>query len=256
MDGKQKTVKGGISIHAPRAGRDCARYAGGLSDCEFQSTRPVRGATAINTAGFVLLMGFQSTRPVRGATRGVSMLNEIIKDFNPRAPCGARRTTAAIMTNSFYFNPRAPCGARLQDHGQCYFRADISIHAPRAGRDCGTAPAFPFPLYFNPRAPCGARLKVIHASFAGVLISIHAPRAGRDFHYNTSIFRQMIFQSTRPVRGATPVGVPIGNQLLQFQSTRPVRGATSTQRFEMHLFSDFNPRAPCGARQRGGGLGL
>ena len=45
MDGKQKTVKGGISIHAPRAGRDCARYAGGLSDCEFQSTRPVRGAT-------------------------------------------------------------------------------------------------------------------------------------------------------------------------------------------------------------------
>ena len=35
--------------------------------------------------------------------------------FNPRAPCGARRTAPHLrMDRIRYFNPRAPCGARQQ----------------------------------------------------------------------------------------------------------------------------------------------
>ena len=56
----------------------------------------------------------------------------------------------------------------------------ISIHAPRAGRD---------PLDEG---------VILHA-----LISIHAPRAGRDAVAGPSRAPQGIFQSTRPVRGAT-----------------------------------------------------
>ena len=78
-----------------------------------------------------------------------------------------------------------------------------------------------------------------------------------------------MFQSTRPVRGATK---GIENLLVptEFQSTRPVRGATVFNGFrDLHRVvsihapragrdlcsalpppdtSCFNPRAPCGAR--------
>ena len=40
-----------ISIHAPRAGRDCFTSSGSFSAGIFQSTRPVRGATQMSTSG-------------------------------------------------------------------------------------------------------------------------------------------------------------------------------------------------------------
>ena len=101
---------------------------------------------------------FQSTRPVRGAT-------------------GAAAFAAADRRN---FNPRAPYGARpwLKEHAAEV--DDISIHAPRTGRDGGgssgnavdTAFQSTRPVRgatdganeranpsndFNPRAPYGAR---------------------------------------------------------------------------------------------------
>ena len=56
------------------------------------------------------------------------------------------------------FNPRAPCGARR--HGCRYGQPDrtISTHAPLAGRDKECLRALPVLEDFNPRAPCGARL--------------------------------------------------------------------------------------------------
>ena len=79
-----------ISIHAPRAGRDQEGKQAYGSNEQFQSTRPVRGATgAVGGHGVVQMISihapragrdeggyrglaiyftFQSTRPVRGAT--------------------------------------------------------------------------------------------------------------------------------------------------------------------------------------------
>ena len=102
------------------------------------------------------------------------------EDFNPRAPCGARRsggcgkglrtifqstrpmrgatqTRATEELRIYYFNPRAPCGARLIDQLEFEKYSTISIHAPHAGRD-------PFLKREN---------DADH-------ISIHAPHAGRD----------------------------------------------------------------------------
>ena len=62
----------------------------------------------------------------------------------------------------------------------------------------------------------------------GFYISIHAPLAGRDRLLSLSISTGETFQSTRPLRGATVV----------------------QQRHVPHLVCHFNPRAPCGARQR------
>ena len=58
---------------------------------------------------------------------------------------------------------------------------DISIHAPREGRD------------FIP-----------DGGFSPTKISIHAPREGRDCSAAQWACSHPIFQSTRPARGATP----------------------------------------------------
>ena len=56
-----------ISIHAPHEGSDNNREAMWQETRIFQSTLPMRGATALSQC--VMLMGlFQSTLPMRGAT--------------------------------------------------------------------------------------------------------------------------------------------------------------------------------------------
>ena len=148
---------------------------------EFQSTRPVRGATDGAAALQQINDVFQSTRPVRGATNCIPPLSPMSNYFNPRAPCGARRSQAVQFAGDLDFNPRAPCGARRRDPYQVRGEGDfnprapcgarrcafvcillfvpISIHAPRAGRDFRHRVFPPFLPYFNPRAPCGARLR-------------------------------------------------------------------------------------------------
>ena len=124
----------GISIHAPHAGRDLEP--------------PLRIGTPER---------FQSTRPVRGATCATGPYRPCQRHFNPRAPCGARRRCCPTPCAGPHFNPRAPCGARPYARSPrlspvtfqstrpvrgatgpvraLCFHPDISIHAPRAGRD-------------------------------------------------------------------------------------------------------------------------
>ena len=125
-----------ISIHAPHTGRDWLMVPGILYTWEFQSTRPIRGATEDSI----------------GDRKG-------ILDFNPRAPYGARRVQYPITIQQqdlfqstrpirgatpflcvvrlprLYFNPRAPYGARLFKRLFVAKVYKISIHAPHTGRD-------------------------------------------------------------------------------------------------------------------------
>ena len=52
----------------------------------FQSTRPVKGATALVGAAAESNLTFQSTRPVKGATGANLHLQDHVFSFNPRAP--------------------------------------------------------------------------------------------------------------------------------------------------------------------------
>ena len=78
----------------PRAPCGARLAALGLDpeDVEFQSTRPLRGATADKLVS-KYTQKFQSTRPLRGATRCAGRWAVRSRNFNPRAPCGARRFT-------------------------------------------------------------------------------------------------------------------------------------------------------------------
>ena len=192
-----------ISIHAPRAGRDVETLKIYTHLMEFQSTRPVRGATAKRMCR-ASKVRFQSTRPVRGAT---------LVSLSPvRAVCR--------------FQSTRPVRGATDGDGVDGLVGQISIHAPRAGRDRRTTPSIIDPESFQSTRPVrGATfLQAAHNVFH--IISIHAPRAGRDPDPAGSRHSLRIFQSTRPVRGATRRHAAIGLILKRFQSTRPVRGAT------------------------------
>ena len=131
-----------------------------------------------------------------------------------------------------------------------FYQRGISIHAPHAGCDSITdVIAFHAPN-FNPRTPCGVRLK-------------------RALHPADPL----PFQSTHPMRGATPEYAPLPEHdpisihaphagcdlhghthhvgVSLFQSTHPMRGATKIWHCCAAYRQHFNPRTPCGVRRPG-----
>ena len=126
---------GGISIHAPRVGRDLwTRFRPLFGQISIHAPRVGRDQIRLK-----LLDGtsqFQSTRPVWGATINYLDINGVDKNISIHAPRVGRDSSSTRPTSSgAYFNPRAPCGARLCAHRHLVLLRLISIHAPRVGRD-------------------------------------------------------------------------------------------------------------------------
>ena len=145
-----------ISTHAPLAGRDflgwCQVFGNPIS-----THAPLAGRDRPDLP--LVDLRLISTHASLAGRDELGMLAGIkIKDFNPRAPCGARRRQRAAETyHAADFNPRAPCGARQR------------VETPRTA-----------PQDFNPRAPCGARPGACVPLLSAMPISTHAPLAGRD----------------------------------------------------------------------------
>ena len=85
-----------------------------------------------------------------------------------------------------------------------------------------------------------------------IRISIHAPREGCDHGNANATWRDLLFQSTHPVRGAT-VNNSNGVFIYAFQSTHPVRGATFLGGVDAqhHAISIHAPREGCDGRAHG-----
>ena len=239
-----------ISIHAPHTGRDSRFRRNVDTDKAFQSTRPIRGATKTakcslyytpisihaphtgrdvrHSSGLPKKHAFQSTRPIRGATCGVHQHIFLEDNFNPRAPYGARR----------HFRT---AGRPLQQH--------ISIHAPHTGRDLTPAILRRCPENFNPRAPYGARPASFASSCKSTSISIHAPHTGRDYSFAVLSIIGRLFQSTRPIRGATWHTARTATLPKEYFNPRAPYGARlSLIASPIWCCLYFNPRAPYGAR--------
>ena len=146
-----------ISIHAPRAGCDCFRNFSAVKIKRFQSTHPMRGATArkssivpnvlhfnprtpcgvrppaycSSSSGIV----FQSTHPMRGATASINTTatNQLFQSTHPMRG-------ATFILRSF-FQPQMSFQSTHPMRG-----ATLSRRSGRKG--C---------CYFNPRTPCGVR---------------------------------------------------------------------------------------------------
>ena len=189
----------------------------------FQSTRPLRGATALRQLwdrgdiisihaplagrdGPLVLAGrhviISIHAPLAGRDGPWKCPGRSRSHFNPRAPCGARLPAPEMVSAMASFQSTRPLrGATGMPLGVEPSQM-ISIHAPLAGRDL----------------PHLVNVLVVD-------ISIHAPLAGRDKVDQLERDLVAIFQSTRPLRGATPPWRAPGPRSL-FQSTRPLRGAT------------------------------
>ena len=191
-----------ISIHAPRTGSDRSFGTADVTDTEFQSTLPARGATS-SAAGTGKGNTFQSTLPARGATKGMQEKLADLVIFQSTLPARGA-TTRSIEADG---------------------KREISIHAPRTGSDMLPILYAKHPKDFNPRSPHGERLRgyflrprrlIFQSTLpargatraepsksAKVLISIHAPRTGSDARACGGRPRKRRFQSTLPARGAT-----------------------------------------------------
>ena len=168
----------GVSIHAPRVGRDLSLFMSIAHRARFNPRAPC-GARLYGTPSSSRRSVFQSTRPVWGATRG-----------------GIRRYVLFVVSI------HAPRVGRDFSPPFFYVVIVVSIHAPRVGRDRTIKRRHQLHESFNPRAPCGARLRrgstdrdawefqstrpvrgatcpVLHVRIL-LHVSIHAPRAGRD----------------------------------------------------------------------------
>ena len=190
-------------------------------------------------------------RAPRGARQPLQRILHLYRYFNPRAPRGARPDTFLRMELISYFNPRAPRGARLDRYAAGLCPVLISIHVPREGHDLSpetvlrvldvfqsTCPARGTTFYprvhhggspdFNPRAPRGARPKTQERQQ-----------------------QSLLFQSTCPARGTTSTLIDSLALVRAISIHVPREGHDSLQSGLSVDQSNFNPRAPRGARLRG-----
>ncbi len=191
-------------------------------------------------------MEFQSTHPLRGATAryAASQRRHYISIHAPLAGCDGFIPGKVCSIPDF--NPRTPCGVRHEDKAGFDALIGISIHAPLAGCD-----------HLN-RRHNAVRVISIHAPLAGCdkyfnrrmeleIISIHAPLAGCDL--------LDMFASLRPIHfnPRTPCGVRLC-QICLFSSFRaisihaPLAGCDCMMVFMSVCVFYFNPRTPCGVR--------
>ena len=124
-----------ISIHAPHAGRDGRVGGKSYSSAEFQSTRPMRGATCHN------------------------IINAQLQQISIHAPHAGRDLLLWLLNGGVscisIHAPHAGRDRRDTEHARAHH--SISIHAPHAGRDRTRENGSNMHINFNPRAPCGAR---------------------------------------------------------------------------------------------------
>ena len=123
---------------------------------------------------------FQSTRPMRGATSVIFGAFKTSMRFNPRAPCGARpRERGKELPEELFQSTRPMRGATFAP-AVVEVLSVVSIHAPHAGRDL----AFRCILCRCPvsiHAPHAGRDAPLMPNSRSIgTVSIHAPHAGRD----------------------------------------------------------------------------
>ena len=193
------------------------------------------------------------------------------RDFNPRAPCGARPSFGLNIATMLGFQSTRPLrGATRPPHPLPRLTKFQSTRPLRGATYCWRCRCCSH-YNFNPRAPCGARpLSAIYATTFLLFQSTRPLRGAttldnrscnQPYHFNPrapcgarrrsepALHLPPEFQSTRPLRGAT-YSYLLETFLMSFQSTRPLRGATEVGRSPYDVFCDFNPRAPCGARHQ------
>ena len=169
-----------ISTHAPLAGRDGRALPWRRRLGDFNPRAPCGARpSARHSSGFMI--EFQPTRPLRGATAHLVGVCRAVQFISTHAPLAGRdRPRLAAASPRRNFNPRAPCGARPSYCLTCRAEREFQPTRPLRGATLSRCKCGIRSKNFNPRAPCGARLWSRAPSGLAYYISTHAPLAGRD----------------------------------------------------------------------------
>ena len=162
---------------------------------------------------------------MRGATGVVWGTAGLVQYFNPRAPCGARLQMVHLAPIATLISIHAPHAGRDAQVRSASATLQISIHAPHAGRDSRCRLSHSRPAHFNPRAPCGAR-------------------QNKEYRYLSPV----VFQSTRPMRGAT-YSARRSQRTSQISIHAPHAGRDRRQEPEVH-HAEISIHAPHAGRDR------
>ena len=182
-----------------------------------------------------------------GATRKGLLQHRPDLYFNPRSPCGERLCVAPYSACSRVFQSTLPVWGATVCAIVAHIVSDISIHAPRVGRDRLAVRIFRCHHDFNPRSPCGERPCVCamyrltqkfqstlpvwgatarcYFGSIGCYISIHAPRVGSDApRMAGGLWPHISIHAPRV--GSDAMTAQAIRPAFSFQSTLPVWGAT------------------------------
>ena len=166
--------------------------------------------------------------PRVGSDVTLIILTLITTKFQSTLPVwGATQMQIPLPVRPIDFNPRSPCGER-------------QLPALQRGTDG----------HFNPRSPCGERH--FNDVYSVLLddISIHAPRVGSDLTNGVSAMSTPLFQSTLPVWGATSLAADTIPAIAVISIHAPRVGSDDHVAYVSGTALDFNPRSPCGERQK------
>ena len=213
-----------FSIHTPHAGSDTGSILARLDGECFQSTLPMRGATAVSFSIFsppvfsihtphagsdpIFIMTWRTEyfsihTPHAGSDGCSGCPKSPAPNFNPHSPCGERLVTPYVQMVVRNFNPHSPCRERpvlfLHKHSQ----SCISIHTPHAGSDGLRNELGAYRWDISIHTPHAGSDTLSRYTSPLISISIHTPHAGSDFCLDGTVDCALVFQSTLPMRGAT-----------------------------------------------------
>ena len=104
---------------------------------------------------------FQSTHPMRGATAGSPSPRCSLSDFNPRTPCGVRPGALHKELRVETFQSTHPMRGATQWEQNLAQLAEFQSTHPMRGATACPLWTLAQPQNFNPRTPCGVRQQIL-----------------------------------------------------------------------------------------------
>ena len=221
-------TRDGISTHAPLAGRDVLAL-GMLTACGDFNPRAPCGARLKRRLAFFPLFPISTHAPLAGRDRDICKAESLIfiSTHAPLAGRDGREHRERPGTGNF--NPRAPCGARRFVPLPCSACYAISTHAPLAGRDARIAAMPPIAIKFQPTRPLrGATFNALSSALSFGNFNPRAPCGARRTPDAWTAMRRRNFNPRAPCGARRTVGKRHIISPFIFQPTRPLRGATKT----------------------------
>ena len=216
-----------ISIHAPRVGSDIRRKTSVTATPLFQSTLPVWGATLCFKHFFEFFFISIHAPRVGSDPFTQQLLNKIVRSISIHAP----RVGSDIKPRLFFVAKKL-------------FQSTLPVWGATLA-----VPVFADTSPFQSTLPVWGATRSVFRRLQARWISIHAPRVGSDFAEKTWDYAVRISIHAPRVGSDQPL-TSYNRATDEFQSTLPVWGATLTTIIRAPPLNNFNPRSPCGERQK------